>query len=183
MPKIVSIAGARSNIGKTTLIEELLRRLEGGWAVCKVTVCHDHPEHACPHGKLEVCGVCIEEVDGFFIEENDSVLKREGKDTWRYYQAGAEAVRWIRAEEHHVAAAVHRVIDQLDEYSGILFEGNRALSVLKPDLGVMVTGKPPLYKKSAREILSRADMICSFDTPGSIAGSSHLAAIIGRITG
>jgi len=154
---IICVAGATSNVGKTTLVERLLGRLDGPWGVCKVTVCRPEEDHRCPKGKDDTCGVCSEELDSFVAETDETVLRQQGKDTRRYYDAGAAEVIWVRSRMECLAEAVQTARKMMDRHDGIIFEGNHALSVLEPDLAVMAVGSPPKYKASARKVLDKID--------------------------
>ena len=140
------------------MIERLLEKLEGNWGVCKVTVCRPGHDHRCPHGKSESCGVCSENLDSFIAETDENVLRTQGKDTMRYYAAGAEKVVWVRAQREYLKQGVQKALDLLAENAGIIFEGNNALTVMEPDLAVMVHGNPIRYKASARPVLHKIDI-------------------------
>lgn len=176
MSFLLCVTGAMSNVGKTSLIEDLLPKLPGSWGVCKVTLCRIEENHRCPHGKDTTCGVCNEDLDDFIIEEAEKVLETEGKDTWRYKQAGAERVLWVRARPAYVETAVSKAVEKLSGLNGILFEGNNALAVLEPDLAVMVLGKPVKYKASAKKILDRVQLT------GQAGDSVFQQEIISRIS-
>lgn len=152
---IISITGATSNVGKTSLIETLLKKLSGKWGVCKVTLCRPERKHRCPHGKEESCGICSEDLSSFIAETNSAVLRQEGKDTWRYYEAGAAQVVWVRSRPEALQEGVEAAVKKLTGLTGIIFEGNNALTVLEPDVSVMVLGSPVKYKASAKKILSK----------------------------
>ena len=149
---IISITGSTSNVGKTTLIEKMLQSLSGTWGVCKVTICSPGRRHRCPHGKDETCGICNENLSTFVAETNKSVLRQTGKDTWRYYEAGAERVVWVRSREEALGEGINAALDQMQDLTGIIFEGNHALTVLEPDIAVMVLSTPLRYKASAKNI-------------------------------
>lgn len=172
---IISITGATSNVGKTTLIEHLLTELPGKWGVCKVTICAPGRKHRCPHGKEESCGVCTEDLQSFVAETADAVLKAEGKDTRRYYDAGADRVVWVRSREEALKEGVETAIAALSGERGILFEGNHALEVLDADVAVMVFGRPVRYKASAKKILHKIDIRGEASDPKLIARIVRIA--------
>jgi hypothetical protein len=165
----ISVTGATSNVGKTTLIEHLLRKLPGTWGVCKVTICAPGRKHRCPHGKEESCGICSEDLQSFVAETADAVLKAEGKDTRRYYDAGADRVVWVRSREEALREGVEAALRSLSGERGIIFEGNHALEVLDADVAVMVSGRPARYKASAKKILHKIDIHGEASDPKLIA--------------
>jgi hypothetical protein len=151
--KIVCIAGSISNVGKTTFAERLLSRLPG-WAACKVTVCAEGKDHRCPRGKND-CGVCASLEGNYLIEERDAVIRQEGKDTFRYSQAGASKVIWVKTRYEYLKESVERAQRKLASVPGIVFEGNHALEVIEPDVAVMLLSDPPRYKASATSVLHK----------------------------
>jgi molybdopterin-guanine dinucleotide biosynthesis protein len=161
--KLVCIGGALSNIGKTTLAERLLSYLHG-WAACKVTVCTEGTSHKCPRGKVD-CGVCTSLEGDYELIENTEILEQWGKDTWRYHQAGAEKVIWVKTKAAFLEQSVNQAITKLREYNGIVFEGNHALEVLDPDIAVLLVSDPPRYKASAKKILHKVDVQGTINDP------------------
>lgn len=174
---IICVTGSSSNVGKTTFIERLLEHLEGAWGVCKVTVCSPGGKHRCPRGKDDTCGVCSEDLDSYITETNRKVLRQEGKDTGRYYDAGAREVIWVRTRPEFLKEGVTAAVEMLKSTKGIIFEGNHALAVLDPDLAVMALGNPVRYKASARAVLDRIDV------SGGASDPKLLAAVLDRIRG
>ena len=158
--KTICVTGSMSNVGKTYLIERILERLGGGWGVCKVTICHEKGTHTCPRGREKHCGVCssLEPEDDYLLVGDPAVLEEEGKDTRRYLDAGAERVIWVKTRAEYLKRAVTEAALSFSDLRGVIFEGNHALSVLEPDLGVMVVGDPVRYKPSARAVLDRIDL-------------------------
>ena len=155
--KVVCITGAMSGVGKTTLAENLLSRLHN-WAACKVTACAGGKKHRCPRGKDESCGVCTTIEENYVIEENAEVINAKGKDTGRLVSAGAGKVLWVKSLPPYLSIAIQEAIQKLQEYDGIVFEGNNALKHVDPDLAVMVLSRDGRYKKSARDIIDKIDM-------------------------
>ncbi len=166
--KSICITGSQSNAGKTTLVSALLPRLRG-WAACKVTVCYPHGGRGCPRGNTG-CGVCDSLNEDFVIEENNEVLDQRGKDTWKYGQAGAVKVLWVKTKPEHLQRAVSAALQTLSEFPGVVFDGNHVLQVYTPDLSVMVLPSPKHapnistkghYKASARKIIDKIDITAS----------------------
>ena len=158
--KTICVTGSTSNVGKTYLIERILERFGPGWGVCKVTICHEKGTHTCPRGREEHCGVCssLSPEDDYLLLEDPAVIGEEGKDTHRYLDAGAARVIWIKTRGEYLARAVSEAAGRFSDLRGVIFEGNHALSVLEPDLGVMVLGDPVRYKPSARAVLDKVDL-------------------------
>lgn len=182
---IISVTGAASNIGKTTLIQNLLKRLTAqndgiGWGVCKVTICRPEENHRCPKGKEETCGVCSEDLKSYFLETDETVLRQEGKDTRRYFDFGANSVIWVRTRLESLQEGVEAALDRFSGLSGtqgVIFEGNHALGVLKPDLAVMAVGPSVRYKASAKKIVDKIDLF------GEASDPSFLDEVMEQIQG
>jgi hypothetical protein len=98
---IVAISGFSSNTGKTTLMCELLRALPG-WEAIKLT-----------RGHYRSCGkdpdtCCVSDLLG---DEPQVRSGREenyaaGKDTGRFWDAGASNVHWVIATDEQVEKGI-----------------------------------------------------------------------------
>src|SRR5437762_10325535 len=101
-PIIVAVSGLSSNTGKTTLVCELIRRLPG-WEAIKLTRGH---YRSC--GK-DPQGCCVSDLlrDEPLIRSGREANYEKGKDTGRFWDAGAANVHWVivgeeRSEERRV---------------------------------------------------------------------------------
>ena len=102
---MLMIGSAGTNLGKTELACELLRKFSKNHNITgiKVTTIKDK-DGQCPRGG-EGCGVCSSLEGKFYItEEADG---SSGKDTARILQAGASRVFWIRVLRGHLAEAIN----------------------------------------------------------------------------
>jgi molybdopterin-guanine dinucleotide biosynthesis protein len=94
-----------------------------------------------------------------------AVTEAAGKDTGRYWEAGAADVRWVvaaRGQEHRGLSAA---LADLDGFTGVLVEGNRILERLtRPRLALLVAHPSQReIKASARRILDRIDALFVLD--------------------
>jgi len=160
--KVVSITGATSGVGKTTLAAKLLSQLDN-WAACKVTACIGGKDHRCPRGKSDTCGVCSSLETDYVIEDGEDIINVPGTDTGRLSRAGAKKVLWVKATPAFVQIAVSDVLKRVQGFDGIIFEGNHALKHLVPDLSIMVLSKKDRYKKSAKDIIDKIDLFFSWE--------------------
>jgi len=160
--KIICIAGAMSGVGKTTLSEKLLARLEN-WAACKVTACVGGKNHRCPRGMDDTCGVCATLDEDYVVEDKSEVIGADGKDTGRLLCAGAKEVLWIKARPEFVSTAIGKAIQRLQGYEGVIFEGNHALKHLSPDLALMVLSGDGKYKRSAKDVVDKVDIFIDWE--------------------
>jgi hypothetical protein len=165
--KIVTVSGTCSEVGKTELVCELLMRLPG-WAAVKVT-----------RGHYRSCGrdpdtCCVSSLLGaeprVFGERVDTAV--EGKDTGRYWTAGAADVRWVVVARGQESAGIARALDELRDRPGVVVEGNRVVESLEPDLCLMVArpGQKEV-KVSARRIADRIDALYVPDEDGSVSAA------------
>jgi len=135
MPPVVSIVG-RKNAGKTTLVERLLPELvERGWRV----------------------GTLKHDVHGFQMDH-------PGKDTYRHFQAGAEAVVIFTDEQLAVnrrlraplslADAVEQYLPDVDL---VVTEGFKSGGAPKIEVRRAGLGQPPLQPRPEHLIAVAAD--------------------------
>src|SRR5512133_1632245 len=94
---IVAISGFSSNVGKTTLACELLRRLQG-WEAIKLTRGH---YRSCGR---DPAGCCVSDLlrDEPVIRSGRESNYQIGKDTGRFWDAGASNVHWVIVKEGQV---------------------------------------------------------------------------------
>ena len=150
---IITVSGAHSGAGKTTLIEALLKPLKG-WSALKVTVTHRKGE--CPARKG--CHTCDELGPGFSIVSSKRIIETKGKDTARFKQAGAKKVLWLRSSPRALEQGIKQALALFKKAKGLIIESNSALKYLKPDLAILVKRKDSILKPSAMEILERIDL-------------------------
>ena|SRR5687767_2499687 len=151
--RIVTVSGTCSEVGKTTLVCELLARLPG-WAAIKVTrghyrSCGRDPDTCCVSGLLG-------DEPRVFSDRADTDV--EAKDTGRYWAAGAADVRWVVVARGQEAEGIARALAELGDHPGVVVEGNRVVESMEPDLAVMVAlPEQKEIKVSARRIVGRMD--------------------------
>jgi molybdopterin-guanine dinucleotide biosynthesis protein len=151
---VVAVGGFESNSGKTTLLCELLRALPG-WEAIKVT-----------RGHYRSCGrdpqaCCVSPLlgDAPLVRTGRAETYAPGKDTGRYWDAGASNVHWVIATdaqiEEGIALALARVAAP-----GVFVEGNSYLRFVEVDFALLVTrggGQKP--KPSARRALPQLSAV------------------------
>ena len=150
-PNIVAISGFSSNTGKTTLMCELLRALPG-WEAIKLT-----------RGHYRSCGkepdtCCVSDLlgDKPLVRSGREENYTAGKDTARYWDAGAANVHWVIATDDQVAAGIKEALDRVQS-SSVLIEGNSFLNFVAADFSlVCARADGGTIKSSAREILDKA---------------------------
>jgi molybdopterin-guanine dinucleotide biosynthesis protein len=153
-PKIVAVSGFSSNVGKTTLICELLRLLPG-WEAIKLTRGH---YRSCGR---DPGGCCVSDLirDEPVIRTGREANYQTGKDTGRFWDAGASNVHWVIVKEEQVAAGISEALRRV-EADGVIVEGNSFLEYVSADLTIMCAmSEGGTIKSSARRVLSQCDLL------------------------
>ncbi len=153
-PIIVAVSGLSSNTGTTTLVCELLTRLPG-WEAIKLTRGHYRSCGKDPNG------CCVSDLlrDEPLIRSGREANYEKGKDTGRFWDAGAANVHWVIVGENQVEEGIKRALAKV-KAAGVLVEGNSFLDYVNADFAIMCAraGENKL-KTSARRTLARADAL------------------------
>jgi molybdopterin-guanine dinucleotide biosynthesis protein len=153
-PTIIAVSGLSSNTGKTTLVCDLLKRFPG-WEAIKLTRGH---YRSC--GK-DPQGCCVSDLirDEPLVRTGREENYEAGKDTGRFWDAGAANVHWVIAGEDQVEAGIKQAISRV-QTPGVIVEGNSFLDFVAADFAITCAraGENRL-KTSARRTLARADAI------------------------
>lgn len=153
-PTIVAVSGFSSNVGKTTLVCELLRQLPG-WEAIKLTRGH---YRSCGR---DPAGCCVSD-----LLRSEPVVRsgREsnyqiGKDTGRFWDAGASNVHWVIVKEDQVEQGIAEALSRV-KADGVIVEGNSFLEYLTADVTIMCArSEGGKIKSSARSALSKSDFL------------------------
>ena len=120
-PIIVAVSGFSSNVGKTTLVCELLRQLPG-WEAIKLTRGH---YRSCGR---DPAGCCVSD-----LLRNEPVVRsgreanyQAGKDTGHFWDAGASNVHWVIIKDDQVERGISEALARV-ETDGVIVEGNSFL--------------------------------------------------------
>src|SRR5947207_9154175 len=153
-PQIVAVSGFSSNVGKTTLVCELLRELPG-WEAIKLTRGH---YRSCGR---DPAGCCVSDLlrDEPVIRSGREANYQVGKDTGGFWDAGASNVHWVIVKDDQVARGITQALARV-EADGVIVEGNSFLEYVDADLTIMCArsaGGP--IKSSARKVLSKVDLL------------------------
>lgn len=153
-PIIVAVSGLSSNTGKTTLACELIQRLPG-WEAIKLTRGH---YRSC--GK-DPSGCCVSDLlsDEPLIRSGREANYEKGKDTGRFWDAGAANVHWVIVGEEQVEEGINRALSRVKS-AGVIVEGNSFLDYIKADFAITCAraGENKM-KTSARKTLAKADAL------------------------
>lgn len=140
---IISVTGAHSRVGKTTLCSILLRELKGFGAI-KFTKTHQGTDNKIPDSLL------IDDVN---------ILNQRGKDTAIFLQSGAERVFWIQSSYNELKDILKVAISRMNDLKGIVIEGNSPVDFITPSLIIFIIGVGGEIKPSAIKVSEKADIV------------------------
>jgi molybdopterin-guanine dinucleotide biosynthesis protein len=155
---IVAVGGFSSGVGKTTLMCDLLRAFPG-WEAIKMTRGHYRSCGKDPHA----CCVSHLLSDEPVIRARREETYAPGKDTGRYWDAGASNVQWVIVTDTQVEEGIKRALEST-KAPGVFVEGTSFQQFVHVDFAVMVA-RPEVtqVKPSARRALHKADALYLFD--------------------
>jgi molybdopterin-guanine dinucleotide biosynthesis protein len=149
-PLIIAVGGFASDVGKTTLMCQLLQALPG-WEAIKTTRGHYRSCGKDPHA----CCVSHLLSDEPLILSGRKRTYAFGKDTGRYWDAGATNVHWMIATDTQVEKGINQALEFVQS-DGVVVEGNSFTQFVDVDYFVMVVrGNDFKIKGSARKCLDR----------------------------
>jgi molybdopterin-guanine dinucleotide biosynthesis protein len=153
---IVAVAGLSSNVGKTALAARLVEALPG-WEAIKVTKGHYRSCGKDPHA----CCVSHLLSDAPLVLSGRQRTYVLGKDTGRFWDAGASNVHWVVATKQAVAEGVREALARVaPDCPGVVVEGTGFVRDVEVDYVVMVaTADPSEVKASAASVFARADAL------------------------
>ncbi len=150
-PFIVGVGGFESNVGKTTLMCDLLTAFPG-WEAIKTTKGHYRSCGKDPHA----CCVSHLLSDKPIVRSGKGETYASGKDTGRYWDAGASNVHWVIATENQIERGVIQALERVRS-RGVLIEGNTFSEYVNLNLMIMVARRSGhTIKNSARRALARS---------------------------
>jgi len=149
---LIVVGGHSRNLGKTTLVANLIRRFrKRNWTALKITqyghgVCSNHDHH---------CGCEAESGESFTLSEE---YEPGTTDSARFLAAGADRSFWLRTpagELTKAAPAIHKLIGQCEN---VIIESNSVMEIIEPDLFLMMMDFGcEDFKASSLRYLDRAD--------------------------
>lgn len=153
-PAIIGVGGLSSEVGKTTLLCKLLKAFPG-WEAIKTTRGHYRSCGKDPHS------CCVSDLLSSepTINSGRELTYAKGKDTGRYWDAGAANVHWVIATDEQVQKGINEALERVIA-PGVFIEGNSFTQYVTPDFFVMVAeGKTLTMKRTARLAISRASVM------------------------
>ena len=153
-PRVVAVSGFSSNVGKTTLVCELLHQLPG-WEAIKLTRGH---YRSCGR---DPAGCCVSDLlrDEPVVRSGREANYELGKDTGHFWDAGAANVHWVIVKDDQVERGINEALARV-EAEGVIVEGNSFLEYVPADLAIMCArSEGGKIKPSARKTLAKSDFL------------------------
>ena len=184
-PIVIGVGGFSSNTGKTTLVCELLKAFPG-WEAIKTTRGHYRSCGKDPHA----CCVSHLLSDEPLVRSGRAETYESGKDTGRYWDAGAANVHWLISTDDQVEKGIKKALARVKS-PGVFVEGNSFSEFVHTDHFVMVRfGTGTKIKSSARRLLGKATAIYVSDEeafapdgPTPVFSAAQLPALIEHLRG
>ena len=152
----IVVGGSGKGVGKTTLICGLIAALpEFRWTAVKITS-HDHGQ---PGRILEYTRQGAEDTSQGAEDARQDAGAAQGTDTARYLAAGAERALLVSALPHEFGETVGELIRAEGPQAHLIFESNRILAFLKPDVCLLLHGcmERASWKPSFNLVARQAD--------------------------
>jgi hypothetical protein len=157
---LLVVGGHSRNIGKTSLVAGLIRRLrDRHWIALKIT---QYGNSVCEHhGANNGCGCEPESGEPFALSEEYEPNKT---DTGRFLAAGAERSFWLRAPSGELPRAADTVRKILRQGENVIVESNSVVELVQPDLFLMLLDfSCEDFKPSSLRFMDRADAFVVID--------------------
>jgi len=162
-PIIIGVGGFNSDVGKTTLMCELLKWFPE-WEAIKTTRGHYRSCGKDPHA----CCVSHLLSEEPLVRSGRDETYEKGKDTGRYWDAGAANVHWLICTDNQVEKGIREALARVKS-PGVLVEGNSFTQFVQPDHFVMVRrADDDKMKTSARRTIDKVTAIYVSDLTGDV---------------
>jgi hypothetical protein len=138
-----------------------------GWEAIKLTRGH---YRSCGR---DPAGCCVSDLlrDEPVVRSGRASNYEIGKDTGRFWDAGASNVHWVIVKDGQVAQGIKEALSRV-EADGVIVEGNSFLEFVTADLTIMCArSEGGTIKSSARKAFARSDLLylSSLDSTAEIA--------------
>ena len=149
---VISVTGAASRAGKTTLVEALVPLLlRRGHQVTALKVTRSHTGE-CPR-MHPTCTTCNDLTAPFELVTESERIKVSGKDTGRYHAAGAQQVLWLQAQPADLREGLCHALSHITPGHVLVGEGNSFRENAEADLTLMALGSQIRLKPSANKVV------------------------------
>ena len=150
--KLVMVGGHTRNIGKTSVVEGIIRALpEMKWTAAKIT----QFGHGVCSVNGEACGCAVSEHQFSITEERH---RDTGTDTARFLAAGARRSLWVRTKQGELFTALPAFRKKIEDDEFVIVESNSLRRFMNPAayLQVLDTSNRD-FKLSAQQFFDLSD--------------------------
>jgi hypothetical protein len=150
---LVVVGGHSRNIGKTSVVAGLIKRLrDRRWAALKIT---QYGHGVCSNEGKECECAPDDAAHPFALSEEYEPSKT---DTGRFFAAGAERSFWLRTPAGELARAADLVRKIVAQNENVIVESNSIMELVQPDLFLMILDfSCEDFKASSLRYMDRAD--------------------------
>jgi molybdopterin-guanine dinucleotide biosynthesis protein len=158
--KLVMVGGHTRNIGKTSVVEGIIRATpEFNWTAAKIT----QFGHGVCSVNGETCGCAVAEHQFSISEERN---RDTGTDTSRFLAAGAIRSLWVRTKQGELFTALPALRKRIEDDEFVIVESNSLRRFMNPAvyLQVLDTANPD-FKLSSQQFFDLSDAYVLIDRP------------------
>jgi molybdopterin-guanine dinucleotide biosynthesis protein len=158
--KLVMVGGHTRNIGKTSVVEGIIRATpEFNWTAGKIT----QFGHGVCSVNGETCGCAVSEHQFSITEERH---RDTGTDTARFLAAGAARSLWVRTKQGELFTALPALRKQIEADEFVIVESNSLRRFMNPAvyLQVLDTANPD-FKLSSQQFFDLSDAYVLIERP------------------
>lgn len=155
---LVVVGGHSRNIGKTSLVAGLIRKLRShNWTAVKITL---YGNGVCAHDG-GVCGCEPDSGEAFALTEE---YEPNITDSGRFLAAGAQRSFWLRAPSGELARAAGMIRKIIAQSENAIVESNSIVELVRPDVFLMLLDfSCEDFKPSSLRFMDRADAFVVVD--------------------
>ena len=172
--KLVMVGGHTRNIGKTSVVEGIIRGTpELAWTAAKIT----QFGHGVCSVNGEACGCAVSEHQFSITEERH---RNTGTDTARFLAAGAARSLWVRTKQGELITALPDLRKQIEQDEFVIVESNSLRRFMNPSIYIQVIDNTnPDFKLSSKQFFDLSDAYVLVNRSAQSAISEN-AALLAR---
>ncbi len=148
---IIIIGGTGRNIGKSTLMELMIKRFSGFNEIITLKTSMLLPGEEYLHGKHKL----VKPDEYILIEETN---RNTNKDSSRFLRAGASKSFFLSSGDLVIKNAFENFLKSISSDSFIIAESNVLAEFIKPAVFIMIVDNNNI-KPSAKKLIDKADLI------------------------
>jgi molybdopterin-guanine dinucleotide biosynthesis protein len=160
---LVVVGGHSRNIGKTSMVEGLIRQFrDRQWTAVKIT---QYGHRACTNHD-EMCGCEAAPGEAFALSEE---YEPGTTDSARFLAAGASRSFWLRTPAGELLRASAAIQKLLAQSENVIVESNSVIELVRPDLFLMLMDPGCKdFKASSLRFMDRVDAFVIVDRGASV---------------